>query len=208
MAGYSQITGWGKYAPERVLTNYDLEKTIDTSHEWIVQRTGIEERRVAADGENTSTLAVEASRQALAVAKLNPTDLDLIIVATMSPDYLVPAVSNTIQADLDATCPAFTLVTGCTGFVYALTTAHQFLVSGAYKHILVIGVEIISRFLDWTDRNTCVLFGDGAGAVVLSATDEPGGVLAFDLGSNGALGHHIAMEGGGSAYPMSKEVIE
>jgi 3-oxoacyl-[acyl-carrier-protein] synthase-3 len=205
---YSHISGWGKYAPAKILTNHELEKMIDTSDAWIVQRTGIRERRVAAEGETTSSMAVAAAQKALAVAGLTPADLDLIIVATSSPDRFVPAVSSTIQALLGATCPAFTLSTGCTGFIYALVTGHQFIATGAFQRILIIGVELISRFLDWTDRNTCVLFGDGAGAVVLTPSDRPGGVLAFDLGSDGERGEHLKMDGGGSAYPMSYQVID
>lgn len=205
---YSQISGWGKYAPKNIVTNHDLEKTLDTSHEWIMQRTGIAQRHVATEEETTATMAVAASRPALAEAGITEQDLDLIIVATSSPDYHVPAVSSTVQALLDADCPAFTLVTGCTGFVYALVTAHQFVVNGAFKNILVVGVELVSRFLDWNDRNTCVLFGDGAGAVVVTASESPQGILGFDLGSNGADSHHLMMEGGGSVYPMSHDVIE
>ncbi len=205
---YSHISGWGKYVPAKVLTNHDLEKMVDTSHEWIVQRTGIHERRLAADGETTTTMAVAASRQALVRAGLTPADLDLIIVATSSPDYFVPAVSSMVQALLGATCPAFTVTTGCTGFVYGLVVGHQFIANNTFQRILVVGVELISRFLDWTDRNTCVLFGDGAGAVVLTASERPGGMLAFDLGSDGERGEHLKMEGGGSAKPMSHEVID
>ncbi len=205
---YSQVTGWGKHIPEKVLTNFDLEKMMPTSNEWIVQRTGIQERRVAASQETTATMAIEASRKALATANITPADLDLIVVSTSSPDYFVPAVSSTIQAMLNASCPAFTLATGCTGFVYSLVTAHQFIATGVYKHILVIGVELISRFLDWNDRTTSILFGDGAGAVVLAPSDHPGGVLAFDLGSDGEKGMHLIMEGGGSANPLSYEVLE
>ncbi|GAB4422652.1 MAG: ketoacyl-ACP synthase III [Anaerolineae bacterium] len=205
---YSQISGWGKYAPEKVLTNFDLEKMVDTSHEWIVQRTGIEERRIAADNETTGTMAVEASRRALDVAGLEATELDLIIIATSTPDYFVPAVSSTVQAMLGATCPAFTVMTGCTGFVYGLVTGHQFIASGAYKRVLVVGVELVSRSLNWEDRDTCVLFGDGAGAVVLTPSTSPRGVLGFDLGSNGELGHHLLVEGGGSANPMSQQMLD
>lgn len=205
---YSQISGWGKYVPEKVITNQDLEKMINTSNEWIIQRTGIEERRIAAAHETTATMATSAAQQALVVAGLAPTDLDLIVVSSSSPDYFVPAVSSTIQAMLGANCPAFTVVTGCTGFVYGLVTAHQFIANGTFKRILIIGVELISRFIDWQDRNTCVLFGDGAGAVVLTPSSTPRGVLAFDLGSNGELGHHLILEGGGAANPMSHEMID
>jgi 3-oxoacyl-[acyl-carrier-protein] synthase-3 len=208
LPGYSKIIGWGKYVPQRVLTNFDLEKMVDTSDEWIVQRTGIRERRIAAEDETTSTMAVAAAREALAQANLTPADVDLIIASTSSPDYFVPAAANTIQAMLGAHCPAFTVATGCTGFVYGLVTAHQYIANGAFKNVLVIGVELISRFVDWSDRNTCVLFGDGAGAVVLNPSQTPAGVLGFDLGSDGAKGHHLILEGGGSANPMSHQVID
>jgi 3-oxoacyl-[acyl-carrier-protein] synthase-3 len=204
---FSHISGWGKYAPAKVLTNYDLEKMVDTSHDWIVQRTGIRERRVAAEGENTSSMAVAAARQALTVAGLAAADLDLIIVATSSPDYFVPAVSSTVQAMLGAACPAFTVTTGCTGFVYALVVGHQFIVNRAFRRIMIVGVELISRFLDWSDRNTCVLFGDGAGAVILTPSETPGGLLAFDLGSDGERGRHLMMEGGGTVHPLSQSVL-
>ncbi len=205
---YSQISGWGKYVPEKTLTNHDLEKMVNTSNDWIIQRTGIQERRIAASHETTATMAVAASYKALERAGMTPADLDLIVVCTSSPDYFLPAISSTVQAMLQATCPAFTLATGCTGFVYGLVTAHQFIVNRTFQRILVIGVELISRFLDWTDRNTCVLFGDGAGAVVLTPSPERRGVLAFDLGSDGEKGIHLRLEGGGSANPMSYEVID
>ncbi|MCG3211744.1 MAG: 3-oxoacyl-[acyl-carrier-protein] synthase 3 protein 1 [Anaerolineae bacterium] len=205
---YSQISGWGKYVPDNVVTNFDLEKMVDTSHDWVVQRTGIEERRIATKNETTGTMAVAASQKALSVAGLTAADLDLIIVATSSPDYFVPAVSSTVQAALGANCPAFTVMTGCTGFVYALVTGHQFIATGAFKRVLVVGVELISRFIDWNDRNTCVLFGDGAGAVVLTPSLTPRGVLGFDLGSNGELGHNLILEGGGCANPFSQEVLD
>ena len=205
---YSRISGWGKYAPEKVLTNADLEQLVDTSDEWIVQRTGIKARRVAADDETCSTLAIAAAKPALQVAGLKPADLDLIIIATSSPDYLVPIVSSMVQHQLGAHCPAFTLVTGCTGFVYGLATAHQFIATGAYDHILVVGVELISRFLDWRDRNTCVLFGDGAGAVVLSPSHTPTGVKAFDLGSDGAKSKALILPGIGSATRLDHDVLE
>ena len=205
---YSQISGWGKYAPETVITNHDLEKKIDTTHEWIMQRTGIEERRVVGDNETTATMSMAASMDALNIANLKPTDLDLIIVATSTPDYFVPAVSSTVQAMLGASCPAFTVMTGCTGFVYGLVTGHQFIATGAFKRVLVVGVELVSRSLDWEDRDTCVLFGDGAGAVILTPSPSPKGILGFDLGSNGELGHHLIVEGGGSANPMSHEMLD
>jgi 3-oxoacyl-[acyl-carrier-protein] synthase III len=205
---FSRISGWGKYVPERVLKNAELESMVDTSDDWVVRRTGIRERRIAAKDETSATMAIQATNRALEVAELNPKDLDLIIVATSSPDHHVPAVSSTIQHRLGASCPAFTLVTGCSGFVYGLATAHQFIANNTYDHILIIGVELISRFVDWTDRNTCVLFGDGAGAVVLSPSESPSGVLALDLGSDGARGMNLWLPGGGSDKPFSQEVLD
>lgn len=205
---YSKISGWGKYAPQNVVTNDDLAKVVDTSDEWITTRTGIKERRIAAEEEACSDLAIAASHKALDVAGMTPADLDLIIVSTSSPDHLVPIVSSTIQHKLGASCPAFTVMTGCTGFVYGLTTAHQFIATGAYDNILVIGVELISKFLNWEDRTTCVLFGDGAGAVILTPSDTPAGVKSFDLGSDGAKGMELAVPGIGTAMKMDHEMID
>ncbi len=206
---YARITGWGKYVPARVLTNFDLEKMVDTSDEWIVTRTGIRERRIAGDDETTATMSVAAARQALAVAGLAPNDLDLIIVATSSPDYLTPPVSSMVQADLGAErAGAFMLAAGCTGFVYGLVTAQQFIVAGAYRRILVVGAEIISRATDWHDRSTCVLFGDGAGAVVVEASEQPTGILAFELGSDGTEYDALILPAGGVKRPPSHETIE
>jgi len=209
MTQYSRIIGWGKYAPEKVLTNQDLEKMVDTSDEWILTRTGIRERRIAAPEETTATLSVEAARAALDKAQLRPKDLDLIIVATSSPDHFLPPVSSMIQDMLGAKgVAAFTLVAGCTGFVYALATAHQFIANGTYENVLVIGAELISRFVDWEDRGTCVLFGDGAGAVVLTASDMPGGVLSFVLGSDGSLADALIVPASGSKEPFCQKVLD
>ena len=205
---YGRIAGWGKCVPQKVLTNADLEKMVDTSDEWIVTRTGIRERRIADEGETTASMSVAAAQQALDRAGIRASDLDLILVATSSPDYLLPPVSSMIQDRLGARCGAFTLVAGCTGFVYGLATAQQFIATGAYKNILVIGAEIISRNVDWTDRATCVLFGDGAGAVVLQASETPTGVLSFVLGSDGSGAEHLMMKGGGVVMPMSQRVID
>lgn len=205
---YARIAGWGKYVPETVVTNFDLEKMVDTSDDWIVTRTGIRERRIAGDGETTSSMSVAAARQALERAGIHASELDLIIVATSSPDYFLPPVSSMIQDQLGASCGAFTLVAGCTGFVYGLATAQQYIASGAYQNVLVIGAEVISRNIDWTDRNTCVLFGDAAGAVVLQASDTPTGVLSFVLGSDGAGAEHLMVKGGGVVMPMSQRVVD
>jgi 3-oxoacyl-[acyl-carrier-protein] synthase-3 len=204
---YGRIIGWGMAVPDRILTNFDLEKMVDTSDEWIVTRSGIHERRIAPEGVNTSTLSVEASKAALEKAGLIAADLDLIIVASSSPDHLLPAVSSEIQHQLGANCGAFTLVAGCTGFVYSLVTAQQFIATGAYRTILVIGAEVISRNIDWTDRNTCVLFGDGAGAVVVQACEEPTGVLSFELGSDGSGAEHLMIPLG-VAHPATHEAVD
>ena len=205
---YSRITGWGYYAPERVVTNAELSQTLDTSDEWIVQRSGIRQRHIAAAHESTSTLCVNAARSALQRANLAPTALDLIIVATSTPDQFAPPVSSLVQHELDAVdVPAFVLLNGCSGFVYALATAHQFIASGLYRNILVIGAELLSRFVDWTDRSTCVLFGDAAGALVLSASTVPGGVRGISLGSDGSNAIQITMPAGGSAMPASQQTV-
>jgi 3-oxoacyl-[acyl-carrier-protein] synthase-3 len=208
MAKYARITGWGKYVPERVLTNADLEKMVDTSDEWIRTRTGIRERHIAAPGETCSSMSVASARKALAVAHLLPSDVELIIVATSSPDYLVPSAASMVQDRLGAKgTPAFSLVAGCTGWVYALVTASQFIQTGAYRNALVIGTEHLSIGVDWTDRNTCVLFGDGSGAVVLEASDQPTGLLSFELGSDGSDYDALIMPGCAGVNPPSHEVI-
>lgn len=209
MKRYGNIIGWGKYVPKRVVTNADLEKTLDTSDEWIVTRTGIHERHIVEEGETTSSMSIAAAKEAMQRAGVRAKELDLIIVATSSPDYLTPPVSSQIQHGLGVkNAGAFTLVTGCTGFLYALSTAQQFIASGAYETILVIGAELLSRFIDWNDRSTCVLFGDGAGAVVMQASDTPSGVLAFVLGSDGSGGGHLILPAGGSAQPPSEETLK
>lgn len=205
---YGRIAGWGTYTPEKILTNYDLEKFVDTTHDWIVQRTGIHQRYVAADEETTATMSTLAAQRAIENAGLTADDIDLIIAATSSPDYLAPSVASQIQHMLGADAPAFTLVTGCTGFVYGLNTAQQFIQSGAYETILVIGTELLTRFVDWEDRSSCVLFGDGSGAVVVQASDTPSGVLGFDMGSDGSKADSIIIYGGGSANPISIKAID
>lgn len=206
---YARITGWGKYTPARRLTNYDLEQMVDTSDEWISTRTGIRERRIAAPEETTVSMSFEASKAALERAGVRAEELDLVILATTSPDYLCPASASMLQDRLGASkAGAFDLTAGCTGFVYALVTATQFIKTGAYQTILVVGAEKLSMAIDWTDRDTCVLFGDGAGAVVVQSSHVPTGVLAFELGSEGADWDALAVLGGGSANPMSHEVID
>jgi len=206
MAPNAVITGWGMYAPSRVMTNDDLARIVDTSDEWIVSRTGIRERRIAADDENTTILSVHAARDALAVAGLDPSELDLVIVATCSPDYPLPATSVTVATALGATRAAgFDLQAACSGFLYGLATGSSFIRSGMYRNVMVIGVEILSRFLNWNDRNTCVLFGDGAGAVLLQASEQPGGLIGFNLYSDGTGYEGIIVPAGGSVCPASPQ---
>jgi 3-oxoacyl-[acyl-carrier-protein] synthase III len=207
MSRYSAITGWGMFVPEKVLTNADFERMVETSDEWITSRTGIKERHIAGPGESASTLAIAAARQALERAGIEGKELGLIIVATVGADYPFPSTANLVQHALGAQCPAFDMQAACSGFLYGLATAQQFVANGSVKHVLVIGVEVLSRVMDYTDRTTCVLFGDGAGAVVLSASDEPGGVLGFTLGSDGARPELLWIPAGGSAEPVTEEAI-
>jgi 3-oxoacyl-[acyl-carrier-protein] synthase-3 len=206
---YGNIIGWGKYVPEKVVTNADLEKLVDTSDEWIVSRTGIRERHIVSPGENTSDMAIKASKEALETAGVNARDLGLIIVATSSPDYLTPPISSQVQHGIGAKdVGAFTLVAGCPGFVYALAVGQQFIAAGSCDNVLVVGVELISRFTDWTDRSTCILFADGAGAVVLQVSNEPSGVLSYVLGSDGSGAEYLILPGGGTANPPSQEMLD
>lgn len=203
MKQYGRIAGWGKYVPAKVITNHDLETMLETNHEWIVQRTGIHARHVAEPGETTRTMAEKASRVALERAGMEPDDLDMIIVATSTPDHLIPALSSEVQDALGAKdVPAFQIGAGCAGFIYALSTAYQFIHSGAYQNILVVGAELLSRSLDWKDRSTCILFGDAAAAMIVQATDQPCGLKSFVLGSDGSQGHHLLVPAGGSAEPF------
>ena len=202
------ITGVGSYVPERILTNADLEKIVDTTDEWITSRTGIKERRIAAEGEHTSTMAVHASHRALEQAKLDPADLDLIIVATITPDMPFPATACIVQQQLGATkAAAFDLEAACSGFIYALEIGHSFIASGVYDNILIIGAEKLSTIIDWEDRNTCVLFGDGAGAAVLQRREGARGVLATRLGSDGTKADILAMPGGGCRQPATVDTV-
>src|SRR5699024_500936 len=178
--------------PEKVLTNKDLEQLVDTSDEWIRTRTGIEERRIAEDDMDTSDMALQAAKKALQDAQLDAKDIDLIIVATVTPDTPFPSVSCMIQHRLGAEkAAAMDISAACTGFIYAMTTAEQFIKTGAYKHVLVVGVEKLSKITDWTDRNTCVLLGDGAGAVVVGEVSHGKGILSFELGANGVGGDFL-----------------
>jgi 3-oxoacyl-[acyl-carrier-protein] synthase-3 len=205
----SRIVGTGSYLPERVMTNRELERIVETSDQWIVERTGISERRIAAPAEATSDLAVAAGRRALEAAGLRAEDLDAIVVATATPDMLFPATACLVQAQLGASRAfAFDLSAACTGFLYALGTADQFVKSGAARTMLVIGAEVNSRVVDWTDRATCILFGDGAGAVVLRAESGERGVLSTHLHADGTLWDFIHVPGGGSRHPPSEEMLD
>ncbi|HYI65874.1 MAG TPA: beta-ketoacyl-ACP synthase III [Candidatus Limnocylindrales bacterium] len=202
------ITGWGMYAPSRIMTNEELSTMVETSDEWIVSRTGIRERRIAADDETTATLSVHASRDALAVAGLDATDLDLIILGTCTPDYYMPSTAVLVGDQLGATRAAgFDVMAACSGFIFSLATATAFVRSGMYRNVLVLGVELLSRFLDYTDRNTCVLFGDGAGAVIVSASEQPGGLTGLDMYSDGSGANGIIFPAGGSARPTTPQTV-
>ncbi|MDH4080922.1 MAG: ketoacyl-ACP synthase III [Nitrospira sp.] len=203
----ARIAGTGSYAPTRVLTNADLEGMVATSDEWIRERTGIRERRIAATGEACSDLAVQAGKRALAAAGVAASDLDMILVATCTGDFPLPATACLVQHQLGAMkAGACDLSAACCGFVYALSVADAYIKTGM-RHVLVIGSEVMSAITDWTDRNTCVLFGDGAGAVVLSASDGERGILSTDLRSDGTLCELIMVPGGGSRTPPSEKVL-
>lgn len=208
------ISGVGHRVPDRILSNADLESMVDTTDQWIVERTGIQERRLVAPDETLADLCQGAARKALENANLSALDLDLIIVATSTPDNLFPSTAATVQHALGARCGAFDLEAACSGFVYALIVASQFIATGAMKNVLVIGGEVMSRFVDWTDRNTCILFGDGAGAAVVSATEEGFGLLGFDLGADGGGGEllHCAVRpnqnSNGKIFQSGREVYK
>lgn len=206
---YAQITGWGSYVPEKVLTNEALAQVVETSDDWITRMTGIKERHVVgSERETTAVLAARAGREALMVANLPPSRLDLIIVATVTPEYAFPSTASVVQDALGAgSAGAFDLSAGCSGFLYGLNLANGYIRSGMAEHVLVIGAETLSRIVDWTDRNTCVLFGDGAGAVVVSACTDRCGVLATELGSDGSGGDLLILPAGGSHQPASLETV-
>jgi len=206
---YAHITGWGMSVPETVLTNDDISKLVDTNDTWIQERTGIRERRVAGENETTSSMAVSASIKALKVANLRPTDLDLVICATSTPDYIFPATACLIQDQLGASkAGAFDLFAACSGFIYALNMASQAIRSGSIKSALVVGSESLSRFVNWRDRSTCILFGDGAGAFVLQASERPGGVYSSVMHSDGSGGDLLSLKGGGSTFSPADPTIQ
>ena len=205
----ASIISTGAYVPSRVLTNADLEKMVETSDEWIMSRTGIRERRIAADDEFTSDMGAKAAAQALELGGIDPKSVDLIIVATCTPDTIFPSTACYIQHKIGATrAAAFDITAACSGFLYALVTAEQFIAAGAYETILVIGAEKLSSIVNWKDRNTCVLFGDGAGAVVLQHRPGSRGLLAYDLGSDGSQTEILSVPASGCRIPMTPEVLD
>jgi len=204
----AHLTGWGRYAPSQVLTNADLERMVDTNDEWIVQRTGIRERRVAAAHETTASMAAVASMRAIRTAGIDPDDIDLILLATLTPDYWMPSTAALVKEAIGNTrAPAMDVSAACSGFVYAYATAQAYITSGMAKHVLVIGAELLTRFLDYTDRSTCILFGDGAGAVVLSASSEPGGGLGIEMTTEPQGAYMIWLPAGGAKSPPSAKTI-
>jgi 3-oxoacyl-[acyl-carrier-protein] synthase III len=208
MSPYAHITGWGMAVPSKVLTNAELEKIVNTDDEWIQSRTGIRQRHIAEDGESTATLAKDAALNALRVANLNPSDVDLIIVSTSSPEYFFPATACLVQDQIGANhAGAFDLSAACSGFIFALNMATQAIRSGSVQNAIVIGAETLSRFVNWEDRSTCILFGDGAGAFVLQAGDEPGGLLSAVMRSDGSGGDLLYIPAGGSHMPASADSI-
>ncbi|MGF7057258.1 beta-ketoacyl-ACP synthase III [Brassicibacter mesophilus] len=203
------IIGSGSYIPEKVLSNYDLEKLVDTSDEWIRTRTGIKERRILDDDKATSFMATEAAKKAMSHANIRAEDIDLIMVSTVTPDMMFPSTACIVQSNLNCiNAAAFDLEAACSGFLYGLSIAYSFIRAGVYKNILLIGAEVLSRITDWTDRNTCVLFGDGAGAVVISEVPANKGILGIELGADGSGGHFLMQPAGGSKSPANEETIK
>lgn len=209
MSRYAHITGWGKALPEKIMTNDEISKLVDTNDAWIRERTGIERRHIAGPEDTTASLGAEAALEALKVANLPPSEIDLIIVATCTPEYLFPATANIIQDMIGATkAGGYDILAACSGFIYALNTATQMIRGGAAENALVIGSETLSRVVDWTDRGTCILFGDGAGAFVLQGSDRPGGVVSSIMRSDGSGGDTLIIPGGGSKNPVSQATLE
>jgi 3-oxoacyl-[acyl-carrier-protein] synthase-3 len=203
------ILGTGHYAPEKILTNADLEKMVDTSDEWIRTRTGIETRHIAAQSENTSDLCIKAAQKAMEASGLTPDDIDFVLVATASPDYVVPSTACLVQDKLGCThAGAMDISAGCSGYIYATALASNLVKAGMYKHILIVGAEILSRLVNWHDRSTCILFGDGAGAAVIGEVPEGYGLLASDLRSDGSLGKILDIPASGVAEPVTHRAID
>jgi 3-oxoacyl-[acyl-carrier-protein] synthase III len=209
MARYAHITGWGMSVPKKVLTNHDLVQMVETNDEWIQSRTGIKERRIAEEEETTASLGFEAALHALEVAHVKPADVDLIIVATSSPEHIFPATACGIQDRLGAAkAGAFDLLAACSGFIFALNMAAQAIRSGSIETALVIGSETLSRCVNWQDRDTCILFGDGAGAFVIQGSQEPGGVLSAVMRSDGSGGDLLSLHAGGNRLPASDHTVK
>jgi len=207
----SAIIGTGSYAPERVLTNHDLEKMVDTSDEWIQRRTGMVERRIADKDTASSDLGIQASLRAIENAGIEPAEIDLIIVPTVTPDMFFPSTACFIQKGIKATkCPAFDIAVGCSGFPYGLVIADQFIKCGTYKTVLVVAAETLTKITDWTDRSTCVLFGDASGAAILQRTDEKKGIISYFLAADGEYSDFelLGIPAGGSRNPASHETID
>ena len=203
------IKGIGSYVPENIVTNADLEKIMDTSDEWIRTRTGIEERRIAPQGMGSSEMGYQAALRAIEDAQINAKDIDLILVATVTPDRPFPTVSCMLQGRLGAVkAAAMDISAACSGFMYGIITAKQFIETGAYQHILVVGVETLSKIMDWDDRNTAVLFGDGAGAVVISRVPDDRGILSFELGADGTGGEHLYQDDDDKIRMNGREVFK
>jgi 3-oxoacyl-[acyl-carrier-protein] synthase-3 len=204
----AHVTGWGRYVPAQVLSNKDLERMVDTNDEWIVSRTGIRERRVAAADETTASMAAVAGLRAIRAAGLDPDDIDLILLGTLTPDYWMPSTAALVKEAIGNTrAAAMDIAAACSGFVYAFATAQAYVTSGLAKHVLVIGAELLTRFLDYTDRSTCILFGDGAGAVIVSASDQPGGALGIEMTTEPQGAYMIWLPAGGAKAPPSAETI-
>jgi len=208
MIQQAHITGWGIAVPEKVLANEDLAELVDTSDEWILSRTGIRERRIASSEQSSATLAADAALQALKVADIKPADVELIVVSTSSPEHIFPSTASLVQDQIGAVkAGAFDLLAACTGFIFALNVAAQAIRSGSVNNAIVIGAETLSRITNWEDRNTCILFGDGAGAFVLQASQEPGGVISSVMRSDGSGGDLLSLPAGGSKIPATTETV-
>src|SRR5579863_1865100 len=205
----ASVWGTGSALPEKVMTNADMEKLVDTSDEWITTRTGIRERRQAAPHESTSVLSIQAARHALAMAGVAPRDLDLIICSTISPDMPLPSTAAFIQSGLGApACCAFDLAAACSGFLFGMTVAEQFISTGKARHVLIVGAELLSRYIDYTDRATCVIFGDGVAAGVLGPAEGSSGILATEMHTDGAYADHLFIPAGGTRRPASCETVK
>lgn len=205
----SGILGTGHYVPEKIITNFDLEKMVETSDEWIRTRTGINCRHISSQDENTSDLCVKAAKQAIEASGITVEDIDFIIVATITPDYITPSTACLVQDKLGCkNAGAMDISVGCTGYVYACAVASNMVSTGMYKHILVVGAETLSRIVNWKDRTTCILFGDGAGACVIGEVEEGYGLLSTELGSDGSLGNILCIPAGGTAKPATHEAID